>query len=1547
MCATTTFCHNPFCTICVNFLLCNVNVNTANTNSTLKDDQRQQSSLDASGAGKKELEAGGMKSQETNVKLRHGAKRRNHKLLTCFGSKQAGSQQSLTKIDSQNSSSSSPSSPSSSGAISAQHSPKQLKSGSSKEGKRRPSQLVPQNYYAEPEPPLLLNLEPTTYGKRLASSAVQTDERATNANKLSTCARPPRRIRCLCTRRQKSQMTIDIEDPTLSTGPIVSAPEKQLKDASTSITVQLDAADKEVEAPLVESPEERLIESYSNLGGKMRTCPIQTDSDSVTVNYVTIAQQPLGEVLEAEKVGDDKKDAGTGIGDDGYVSGSGGSLNKADSKRLSKEREKRERRQAKEAKKRAKEDDAKADKLRRKEDKVKKKAEKKKSSKDDEKTSSSPRETAELESEKIPSDPKATDEINERSVSVAEKPRVEIREPQDAATNVESKSAVHEEVKSKPHSSDEASKVEMLNTIANELVTEAIRASCEHLESLSTDDKTTETKAEKKKKKAEERRLAKEKAKIEKMQKEEEGKAKKKQEGEARKKAAKEAKKSKRTGKESSSESSEAEATTNSQSRSFLDRLLGRQTKPKVTKQRKEVSDESKAGKPAESKHQIVISEMYPKDPNDANGEMILEVNMPKSLIEDQLKSEHSATVSPVELTADEAQAQVTTTNIEDHGQSSMIESLPTSEHLEDTLVNISQLPTLSEANPAEEEKKSRDKREISQDQTDEDDPATENQFAQNEIDDSIAISDHQAAEAEEPKDGQEAKAAKNTELNDENKRKELETKLKREAEKQAKEEKEARKREEKERAKKMKLEKKAAEKEKAKQAKEEKARLKREAKEAKQREKLDKLEKKKKKKEDSKGELAGSSSQTAEVDTKVKLLGEDPNHAGMVPVSEEKETEKFVEEIVGDDGIVTKITKTVETKSVTLRGEEVQVKSRDLDPDEYERLKSLGQLDTIYDEPAPTSSSEPPKVERQLPAELIEICSTPSCFESIAECEKLQDPSLSEKKRAQVMKKEIAKRIKLNEKLTKRALKLAKSQSKVARHKAQQAEAEIKTSSEAAEKASNEVKKARKEAKKAEKMVQKAHKKMDQVDKKLAKQQKKIDKKQEKLDKEAAKLSRKVEKKREEQAKKNAKLEKKAQKKADKEASLDRKGSQKSKKSIKLEDIGEPKLRSSSRLSLGGSQGIAIVATSAGLMQEGQPDGLSEVRQGQELKSGESTSVDDMQIEMSLDDSHIRQADAELDELGQDEILDEPVRVTPRQATQVAQEPVMDALDSVPLDVTPKKVLDPIEYVHESQVEPQVVHKLEAIQEEQSSPTAQGFKDVEQSEESSTLPESVDRVQSPVLSSPPPESSIVTSNESFSQDLEPEIIAASSDPQYVQFQSGPSPSESPIRQIESSPTRSPDLMQSGSDINAANAQAFGFDSPDSQVPIQHDYIEPSSQYDGYNIEPHESSIDNQDNLVSFSPSPQPLDSFESSTASPDLQENVASEENRVDIEPARSPDSLSDKTVGSNHGDQVGSYEHSNDQSRTSPEGDKLISFEDQSDRGQQSSPISGESLD
>lgn len=72
--------------------------------------------------------------------------------------------------------------------------------------------LVPDDYYIERELPLILNVEPKTYGKRLASSSAQTDSKL-QGNSLSTSAKASSKKRGLLRvrRKNKTQLTIQCQ----------------------------------------------------------------------------------------------------------------------------------------------------------------------------------------------------------------------------------------------------------------------------------------------------------------------------------------------------------------------------------------------------------------------------------------------------------------------------------------------------------------------------------------------------------------------------------------------------------------------------------------------------------------------------------------------------------------------------------------------------------------------------------------------------------------------------------------------------------------------------------------------------------------------------------------------------------------------------------------------------------------------------------------------------------------------------------------------------------------------------------------------------------------------------------------------------------------------------------------------------------------------------------------------------------------------------------------------------------------------------------------
>lgn len=782
------------------------------------------------------------------------------------------------------------------------------------------------------------------------------------------------------------------------------------------------------------------------------------------------------------------------------------------------------------------------------------------------------------------------------------------------------------------------------------------------------------------------------------------------------KKKEKKAKKPKKTSKKTSptlaaaagqadnQDSSESAANTASKS-SFFSRLFSKSKKPTVPESSTDAPDSEPANveqsvdivasqqqQKKQSDEPLIVSEMYPSDPDDEDGEMILEVNVPHDLVHKHKQSDMSQASDTLATTIDETLATSTvhqsyskpskdglasmsspTISIEQHHEKEGEEdaSKPQQPQIsmdqddQATLVNFSQMITSDSINHDAD-----------------DDDATENLVSQaNDLVQETSapvvavpeqtLSHLQGADiagaaeqqpAETPTLAQsETKKSKPSkeELKAEKARKELEVKLEKEAKKQAKEDEKLKKKQ----AKEEKLKAEMAEKMAKKQEKEEAERKKCEAKEAKRLEKLAKKDKKKAEKGDKKkkdevaapveeiAEAAAASGLSETVASAPTIQDDDVlaepkpvEHEGSVilsetPINTETEVERIVEEVVGEDGILTKTTKLIETKYVTTRREELRTSEhREIPLEEYERMK-LGNLTNSNQEEsasrrlslsssssfassgnhedeigAPTTQVKQRPVEAAIPAyehkELDEIRSAPSFFgpelpEGISE-------DMSEKKA-------LKKRVRLNNKLIKRAYKLAKSESKKAKKSARAAESEIAVCDEAAKQARKELKRAIKQAKKARKVAEKAHKKMDKVDKKLAKREKKIQKKQRKLDKRSAKLAKK-------EAKQRAKQEAKEAKKLRRSSSGSQGGS---KKSIKLEDIGDPVLKSSSRLSIG-----ETVATSSQQQQQEQLGYPKQQQQQQEQEQKvvaierDSPASEELQVvEMSLDDNERQHA--------------------------------------------------------------------------------------------------------------------------------------------------------------------------------------------------------------------------------------------------------------------------------------------------------------------------------
>lgn len=812
----------------------------------------------------------------------------------------------------------------------------------------------------------------------------------------------------------------------------------------------------------------------------------------------------------------------------------------------------------------------------------------------------------------------------------------------------------------------------------------------------------------------------------------------------------KKVKKEKKSKEESSSsvESPVDMSTASKSSGSFFSRLFSSRTNKKGKKSKdsdqidkSKASDESSKQQQEEQKQPIIVSEMYPSDPNNADGEMILEVNVPTNLIAeqqskvrreaegqqvvDQLTSQTS-TLEPLSTTIDETLAQSTR---QEQLLLNQQQQQPVVDDQEATLVNMSQTitsdndddedatenvisqaqdltsqsPVLIIGSPQQVDESVRIE---SEEQRSESDPISQvaDEIAKETVEAAmveahsrstscLASSESIAKEAvkSQSKSRSSEKEVKKTkeELKVEKERKELESKLAKEAKKREKEE-----------AKQKKKDEELAKIEAKRAAKEEKKRKELEAKEAKRLAKLAKDEEKRnkrlaksEKKTDASGSVAVTSTATSQeaalteagageggpqnLDDTV-IINDSTVHIDEIePV--DKKVETFVEEVVGEDGVVTKTTRVVETEYVTLRKEEVWTTEKDVPVKEYEAMiKASASIDDATTEDqqvvamrrkstasskssasssskSSAASTESKKLEKkrlkeekrilkrvkreekerqkklidQQPTEtkrLVNIVVGPYEHPELEEIR--ATPSYFSEQLPAEIKPETApnkvmkKRFKLNGKLIKRATKLARSEAKKAKINRGKAEAEIVVCDEAARRARKQLKKALHEAKKAQKLASKEHKKMDKVDKQLAKNQRKIEKRQAKIDKQQAKLAKKAEKKREKEAKKEAKKAKKLERKSSSKSSTSR-------KSIKLSDIGEPVLRSSSKNFSTSGQQLASDQVEVG-MPAAQVSAAAAATAGEQVdvstgpevvrKSSHSPAGSEINVEMSLD---------------------------------------------------------------------------------------------------------------------------------------------------------------------------------------------------------------------------------------------------------------------------------------------------------------------------------------
>lgn len=1033
-------------------------------------------------------------------------------------------------------------------------------------------------------------------------------------------------------------------------------------EASAEITISEDRKLQSVATKLVSEATEEAVKVANKMKSlsEGETIPEKDDDDSTA--------SKLSKKLEKSKA---KKEAKAKLEEEKRLA--------KEAKKLAKEAEaakKVEEAEAKKAAKKAKAEQEKLDKEAKiEQDRLAKEAKKKLKEEEAEKQKLSKAE-AKKEKEKKKSKSPVTSIEEPEQVSKSEEPASELSLT-DPSKTVELSTSVASNSATEPLKSEEAAKIEPNSSQSNNLV-ETTTNQLDQVVEVVEDEKTGPTNEIGSKSKALVDETTTSKVAVEESSTStgDDKKEKKMKEKKEKKEKKLKDKKVKRVENESDS----TEPLSSASKSSFFGRLFKKRsvpTKSLVESEDKEVVSDKDSNSNKEvtkdEKKPMIMSEMYPSDPDDAESEMILEVNVPKNLLINQQQQMASnvqqqkvelsqasdtaasptlaTTVDESLITSDDQKVALDRVGVKSESNN-QVGAVAASEDQDDqaTLVNMSQMVT-SEVDDHD------------------DDDATENVVSQaNElttqatVDDSMidsspvsirvtsesgkivvggeekdeekelpesgpikdprdVLKDNEQQETEvkevdnKKKDSKETKAKKKSsaELKEEKDRKELEAKLEKEAKKRQKEEEKQRKADEKEQKLKAKAETKQAKLEAKKKDEEEKERLKNEAKEAKR---LEKLAKKQFKKDKKSGKATATTEFASENIPSTRVVkdsekftgsdeaklaineGEEVDTTNMTPINTETEVQKIVEETVDEEGVVTRTTKTIETKYVTMQQEEFKTSEhREMPLEEYNRVlnessdpaaaleqelnmikphegSSRSRSSSLSSKQAFEGNVEKPstsggeqvvrlvniKVEPYEHSELNEIRATPSYFGP--QIEFAQD--LPEKK---VMKK----RIKLNNKLIKRAYKLAKNESKSAKKQAKIAESEIAVCDEAAKEAKKELKRALKEKKRAIKVATKEHKKMDKVDKKLAKQQKKIEKKQKKLDKRAEKLTKKEAKKREKLILKESKEAK----------ALERKASQKSaasgsKKSIKLEDIGEPVLKSSSRLSIGGGGNIS-----------------------------------------------------------------------------------------------------------------------------------------------------------------------------------------------------------------------------------------------------------------------------------------------------------------------------------------------------------------------------------
>ncbi|KAG9510269.1 Ankyrin-2, partial [Fragariocoptes setiger] len=369
-------------------------------------------------------------------------------------------------------------------------------------------------------------------------------------------------------------------------------------------------------------------------------------------------------------------------------------------------------------------------------------------------------------------------------------------------------------------------------------------------------------------------------------------------------------------------------------------------------------------------------------------------------------------------------------------------------------------------------------------------------------------------------------------------------------------------------------------------------------------------------------------------------------------PVSESTtRVERTSEEIVGDDGTLTKLTSITETRITTTRREQIEIRERKqypdgtveeivrcLTPEEFEQLQ--------HDRPALSATEQEPRIEHMDITETVTVAE-PQVIVTEQQ-QQQQSASITPAPTEQPMssKKEWRKKLKELKKARKTAVKEAKIQARHAKAQAKIAQTCAKQAEKIAILAQVESESAVKYSNKVLKKVGKAHKKMDKKDKELARLAKKVDKHNRKLAKAQAKADAKQAKRDAKLAKKQAKQAKEEAKKAAKSNIIQSKADRKNRKSsstsgshVTIDQISAP-------MPLIKSQDSSATSTAIAVKRQSRPSSEKLTTAVQVTHETRTTTTQPTElvhsIELSNEQSSIEQINVE-DEPIIDVVGDEP----------------------------------------------------------------------------------------------------------------------------------------------------------------------------------------------------------------------------------------------------------------------------------------------------------------